>query len=337
MNPVTKVFVLSSLLLAAVALPLALLIESQVGSTLLKLLLFGLLIGGFAFVSAWLSLREVAALVRQLAQATAEMASNGHLWRDFASGRSLPEVRMLKRAFHHLMTSVEDSQRDRERSYVEAIGAVVAAVDARDHEIGGHSFRVAHYAVVLARAMGIDDGEHLRAIEWGSLLHDVGKIAVPDAILRKVGPLTDDEWAIMRQHANWGYELLADVQFLKPALAVVYSHHERWDGSGYPRTLSGDQIPLTARIFAVVDTYDAITSDRPYRRARGHAAAMSELRRVAGSQLDPDVVEAFFTISEVELRRLRELCGRMGLGLRMPLGLPLDQLDVGEERAGNLA
>ena len=165
MNPVTKVFPLASVLLAAVVLPLALLIESRIDSTALQLVLLALVIGGFAFVSTWLSLREVAALVRQLAQATAEMASNGRLWRDFASGRSMPEVRMLQRAFHLLMTSVEDSQRDRERSYVKAIGAVVAAVDARDHEISGHSFRVAHYAVVLAQAMGIHDNKQLRAIE----------------------------------------------------------------------------------------------------------------------------------------------------------------------------
>jgi putative nucleotidyltransferase with HDIG domain len=251
------------------------------------------------------------------------MATQGRIQGDLTVDRSPREVRILQKAFHQLVTSVEDSQRDRERSYVEAIGAVVAAVDARDHETSGHSFRVAHYAVALARAMGIDDGEQLRAIEWGALLHDVGKIAVPDAILRKVGPLTEDEWAIMRQHPNWGYEILADVQFLRPALAIVYSHHERWDGAGYPRGLVDGQIPLTARIFGVVDTYDAITSDRPYRRARGHAVAVAELERVAGSQLDPDVVDAFLGLSEVSLRRLREVTSRIDTGLRMPLGLAL--------------
>jgi putative nucleotidyltransferase with HDIG domain len=333
LNPLTKVFLLASLLLAAVVLPLALLIDDHVASPALRMGLLVPLVGVFAAAIAWLSLREVAAMVRRLATATSEMVSSGHLWRDF-SDRSLPEVRILQDAFRHLMNSVEESHRERERSYVEAIGAVVAAVDARDHEISGHSFRVAHYAVALARAMGIEDGEQLRAIEWGSLLHDVGKIAVPDAILRKIGPLTDDEWAIMRQHATWGYEILADVRFLKPALAIVYSHHEHWDGSGYPRGLAGDQIPLTARIFAVVDAYDAITSDRAYRRARSHGAALQELRRVAGAQLDPKVVAAFAGISEVELRRLRELVGRIDIGLRMPLGLPLDRPDEGERQAG---
>lgn len=334
MNPVTKIFLLASLVLATVVLPAAVVIENQVDSLPVRLLLLGPLVGGFAFAIAWLALREVASLVRQLAEATAEMATNGRLWRDFSSGRSLPEIRILQSAFHHLMSSVEASQRERERSYVEAIGAVVAAVDARDHEISGHSFRVAHYSVALARAMGIAETETLRAIEWGSLLHDVGKLAIPDAILRKSGPLTDDEWAIMRQHAAWGYEILAEVKFLKPALAIVYSHHERWDGTGYPRCLSGETIPLTARIFAVVDSYDAITSDRPYRRARGNAAALAELRRVAGSQLDPEVVAAFLTISEVELRRLRDLCSTTELTVPMPLGLPLGRLDDHDRFAG---
>jgi HD-GYP domain-containing protein (c-di-GMP phosphodiesterase class II) len=131
--------------------------------------------------------------------------------------------------------------------------------------------------------------------------------------------LTEDEWRIMRQHPSWGYEILADVSFLRPALAIVYSHHERWDGAGYPRGLKGASIPLTARIFAVVDTYDAITSDRPYRRARGHAAAVAELDRVAGRQLDPQVIEAFLSVSEVELRRLRDGRRRLDLGLPVPL------------------
>lgn len=109
----------------------------------------------------------------------------------------------------------------------------------------------------------------------------------------------------MRQHASWGYEILADVQFLRPALEIVYGHHERWDGAGYPRGIAGERIPLSARIFAVVDTYDAITSERPYRNAHGHREAIAELRRVTGTQLDPEVVESFLAIPEVELRRLR--------------------------------
>jgi HD-GYP domain-containing protein (c-di-GMP phosphodiesterase class II) len=146
----------------------------------------------------------------------------------------------------------------------------------------------------------------------------VGKIAVPDAILRKTGRLTEDEWHVMRQHPSWGFEMLADVKFLEPALAIVYSHHERWDGGGYPRGLRTEEIPLVARIFGVVDTYDSITSDRPYRRARGHAEAITELCRVAGTQLDPDVVEAFIRLPEVEIRRLRERSERLDLKIRIP-------------------
>jgi putative nucleotidyltransferase with HDIG domain len=231
-----------------------------------------------------------------------------------------PEVKRLDRAFRALTANFVASQRDRERSYVEAIGAVVAAIDARDHETTGHSFRVAHYALALARAMNIE-GAPLRAIEWGSLLHDVGKIAVPDAILRKPDRLSEEEWFVMRQHPNWGFEMLADVKFLEPALEIVYSHHERWDGSGYPRGLEGEEIPLGARIFAVVDTYDSITSDRPYRRARSHADAVTELCRVAGSQLDPEVVEAFIRIPEAEIRRLRELSEELDLRVRIPRAL----------------
>ncbi|MFP5287296.1 MAG: HD-GYP domain-containing protein, partial [Thermoanaerobaculia bacterium] len=160
----------------------------------------------------------------------------------------------------------------------------------------------------------------------GALLHDVGKMVVPDDILRKVGPLTEEEWHIMKQPPTWGFDMLAEVTFLQPAsLEVIYSHHERWDGCGYPRGLAGEAIPLAARIFAVVDTYDAITSDRPYRRARTHQVAVAELQRVAGHQLDPKAVEGFRQVPEVELRRLRELCKRVHPGLSLPADL-LDSL-----------
>lgn len=227
---------------------------------------------------------------------------------------------------------LEDSQHARERSYLEAVGAIVTAADARDQETTGHSFRVALYAVELARKLGVQ-GEALKAIELGALLHDVGKMVVPDEILRKGNPLSEEEWLIMKQHPSWGYEMLAEVSFLRSeSLDLIYSHHERWDGGGYPRGLAGEEIPLVARLFAVVDTYDAITSDRPYRRARPHIVAMAELERVAGHQLDPRVVSAFREIAEVELRRQRQLCRRVHPGLRLPADL-LDRLGLPEERA----
>jgi putative nucleotidyltransferase with HDIG domain len=286
-----------------------------------NLLFIGLSAGILAAGAAWWVVQRITWPLRRLAATMSEMARAGQLVSDFPTAGGGSEVRLIEETFRRLTVSLEESQRARERSYVEAVGAVVTAADARDHETTGHSFRVALYAVTLARAMGIR-GEELKAIEWGALLHDVGKMVVPDEILRKVGPLTDSEWHIMKQHPNWGFEMLAEVSFLQPAvLDIIYCHHERWDGKGYPRGIADEKIPLTARIFAVVDTYDAITSDRPYRRARGHAAAMAELQRVAGQQFDPEVVEAFQEIPEVELRRLRELCKRVNPGLSLPADL----------------
>lgn len=256
--------------------------------------------------------------LRRLAKTISGMAERGELQSDFPSAGGNGEVHRIEETIRRLLDTLEESQEERERSYVEALGAVVAAADARDHETAGHSFRVAHYALALARKLGLE-GEELKAIEWGGLLHDVGKMAVPDEILRKVGPLSEREWSIMRQHPGWGFEMLADIRFLqKTALQIVYSHHERWDGEGYPTGLAGVEIPLAARIFAVVDTYDAMTSDRPYRRAGTHHAAVMELERVAGRQLDPQVVEAFRGIPEMELRRLREQCESFRAGLTLP-------------------
>lgn len=286
-----------------------------------QVLLVGLLSMVVTLPLLWFGGHRLHRALRNLSEAMAATAVTGRLQHDPrrtpVDRWSSPEVDRLAGSFQSLMETVEESLRDRERSYVEAVGAVVAAIDARDHETTGHSFRVAHYALALARRLGIE-GESLRAIEWGALLHDVGKIAIPDAILRKTDRLTEEEWHVMRQHPNWGFEMLADVQFLEPALEIVYSHHERWDGGGYPRGLKREEIPLAARVFAVVDTYDSITSDRPYRHAGCHAEAITELCRVAGTQLDPDVVEAFLHIPEVELRRLRERSLELDLSVRIP-------------------
>jgi putative nucleotidyltransferase with HDIG domain len=277
----------------------------------------GVLAAGAAFWVVW----RITLPLRRLSETMSGMARTGQLQSDFPVAGGGSEVRLIEETFRGLVASLEESQRARERSYVEAVGAVVTAADARDHETTGHSFRVALYAVALAKAMGLHS-EPLKAIEWGALLHDVGKMVVPDEILRKMGPLTDEEWHIMKQHPTWGFDMLAEVSFLQPAaLDIIYSHHERWDGQGYPRGIAGEALPLSARIFAVVDTYDAITSDRPYRRARPHQAAVSELQRVAGQQLDPTVVEAFRQLPEVELRRLRELCRKVHPGLSLPADL----------------
>lgn len=164
----------------------------------------------------------------------------------------------------------------------------------------------------LAGQLGVPDRD-LGHLFRGALLHDVGKIAVPDAILRKPGPLTDAEWAEMRRHPTAGHSILRDVPFLQEALPTVLHHHERWDGSGYPAGLAGEDIPLGARIFAVIDTLDAITSDRPYRAARSLEDARQEIRRCAGTQFDPRVVDAFLAVPAAEWLELRRLVadGRM--------------------------
>src|SRR3954469_25774942 len=297
-----------------------------------NLVLIGLSAGILAAGAAWWVVQRINRPLRRLAETMSAMARTGQLRSDFQAAGGGSEVRLIEETFRALTISLDESQRARERSYVEAVGAVVTAADARDHETSGHSFRVSLYAIALAKALGIR-GEELKAIEWGSLLHDVGKMVVPDEILRKMGPLTAEEWHIMKQHPTWGFDMLAEVSFLQAtALDIIYSHHERWDGQGYPRGIAGEAIPLSARIFAVVDTYDAIPSDRPYRRARPHAVAVAELQRVAGQQLDPTVVDAFRQLPEVDLRRLRELCKRVHPGLSLPADL-LDSLAEPDKKA----
>lgn len=182
-------------------------------------------------------------------------------------------------------------------TYVGTLEALVAALDARDRETYGHSTRVAKLTMLLAKQMGVAEGSpEWVTIERGALLHDVGKIGVPDAILRKPGKLTDEEWIEMRRHARIGYEVLKDVPFLAGAAEIVAAHHEAWDGSGYPNGLAGEAIPLGARIFMVADAFDAMATDRPYRRARPYEDCLREIVRCSGTQFDPAVVDALLSI-----------------------------------------
>jgi putative nucleotidyltransferase with HDIG domain len=191
-----------------------------------------------------------------------------------------------------------------ESSYNRTIGALAAAVDARDSSTEQHSERVTHLAIELGRWLGLEDTE-LQCLRRGALLHDVGKIGVSDAILRKPAKLTDAEWQEMRRHPEIGHSILKEVSFLVDALPVVLSHHERWDGSGYPHGLQGAAIPLQARLFAVIDAYDAITSDRPYRRGASHDEAIRRLVEDSGSHFDPAIVVAFVAMTDAhpELRQ----------------------------------
>jgi PAS domain S-box-containing protein len=180
-------------------------------------------------------------------------------------------------------------------AYNDTIEGWSRAMDLRDRETEGHTQRVTEMTLKLARHMGLSDAE-LAHVRRGALLHDIGKIGVPDNILNKPGALTDEEWEVMRKHPQFAYDLISPIAYLIPALDIPYCHHEKWDGSGYPRGLKGKQIPLAARLFAVVDVFDALTSDRPYRPAWSKRKALAYIREHAGSHFDPACVEAFFDL-----------------------------------------
>jgi putative nucleotidyltransferase with HDIG domain len=171
----------------------------------------------------------------------------------------------------------------------------VRALDLRDQETEGHSLRVAEMSVRLGRRLGLKQDD-LVQIRRGALLHDIGKMAISDRILLKPGPLNDEEWVIMRKHPVYAYQLLSPIDYLRPALDIPYGHHEKWDGSGYPRGLKGEQIPLAARLFAVIDVYDALRSDRPYRSAWLEDRVLEHIRSLSGTHFDPDVVQSFLTL-----------------------------------------
>jgi HD-GYP domain-containing protein (c-di-GMP phosphodiesterase class II) len=191
------------------------------------------------------------------------------------------------------------------RSYMATVRALSNAVEARDAYTGKHAERVAAYGMELARASGllIEDSPQ---IEFGFLLHDVGKVAVPDAILFKSSSLTEEEYTLVRRHPVIGTEILRDVDFLGEGKLVVRHHHERWDGQGYPDGLEGEAIPLAARVFAVADALDALTTDRPYRPASPFTAAREEVYRGEGTQFDPAVVAAYREIPDSTFQTLRD-------------------------------
>lgn len=187
-----------------------------------------------------------------------------------------------------------------EQAHTELIAAYDAtilgwsrAMDLRDRETEGHSQRVAEHTVRLATAIGISEQE-LVHVRRGALLHDMGKLGVPDAILYKPDKLTQEEWNIMRQHPQLAYDMLSSIDYLRPALDIPYCHHEKWDGSGYPHRLKGEHIPLAARIFAIVDVWDALTSDRPYRPAWSKEDSFAHIREQSGKHFEPQIVDLFF-------------------------------------------
>ncbi|MEX2238204.1 MAG: HD domain-containing phosphohydrolase [Dehalococcoidia bacterium] len=237
------------------------------------------IIGAFSFMIPPLMLRFV---MKQYVDKTA---------------KTITELESSNRELAGANRAVRKMTSDLQRSYRETLQAIMAALDARDHDTHGHSGRVQMLTLELAREIGVVEGSY----EWdiilhGSLLHDVGKIAVADNILRKPASLTDDEWVEMRKHPEAGANLLNQVSFLQGAAELVYAHHERWDGKGYPRGLKTEEIPLGARLFMIADTYDAMTRDRVYRKAQSPEASREEIVRCAGTQFDPAAVEAFLRI-----------------------------------------
>ncbi|HXG66999.1 MAG TPA: HD domain-containing phosphohydrolase [Blastocatellia bacterium] len=190
------------------------------------------------------------------------------------------------------------------RHYRETLRVLAGALEARDIETKGHSERVVAYSLRLGRELGLSHKDMI-ALEQGALLHDIGKIGVPDAILRKRGSLTEEEWVHMRQHIDHGLRIISDIDFLSGARPVVGQHHEKYDGSGYPQQLRGEEIHLHARIFAVADAFDAMTSDRPYRQARSYGEARAEIVAHANKHFDPRVVNAFLKIAESEWAEIR--------------------------------
>ncbi|MBU0651566.1 MAG: HD domain-containing protein, partial [Proteobacteria bacterium] len=194
-----------------------------------------------------------------------------------------------------LFDDLQKSNLDLLQAYDSTLEGWSNALDLRDRETEGHSQRVTEMTLRMARQMGMRDSE-LAHVRRGALLHDIGKMGIPDGILLKPGPLDDEEWEIMRKHPVYAYELLYPITYLRPAVDIPYSHHEKWDGTGYPRGLKGVHIPLAARIFAIVDVWDALRSDRPYRPAWPEEKTREHIREQTGKQFDPKVVEVFLEL-----------------------------------------
>lgn len=217
------------------------------------------------------------------------------------SPRGNDEVSVLTQSFNAMVENLNKSKQDLLETYDKTIEGWARALDLRDHETQGHSRRVADLAVALGGSLGLDKNQ-LQQLRRGALLHDIGKIAVSDVVLQKKGKLTRTEWENVRRHPEYARRFMEKIEFLRPAMAVPYSHHERWDGRGYPDGLKGNKIPLLARIFAVVDVWDALTSDRPYRKAVKNDQALRMIQSEAGKQFDPQIVDAFVQLVTVEVR-----------------------------------
>jgi PAS domain S-box-containing protein/putative nucleotidyltransferase with HDIG domain len=261
-----------------------------------------------------LVVNEIGTMTRQFTEADVRLLS---LFAAQAAG-AVHNARLFEET-RQLFSDLQRSNVELTRAYDTTLEGWSRALELRDAETEGHTLRVTQIAETLARSMGISE-EDLSHVRRGALLHDIGKMGIPDSILLKPGPLTDEEWVIMRKHPVYAYNLLSPIDYLKPALDIPYTHHEKWDGTGYPRGLKGEQIPLAGRIFAVADVWDALTSDRPYRPAWPKEKALKHIQEQAGKHFDPEVVSVFLGTdwasgntsppSEPDLRRQTfEVCG----------------------------
>jgi len=243
-------------------------------------------------VVVWRDMETIdAAMMRiQMTLTTIILAAIALLWLILRGVYGRSSKRIVQQA-----KALETALVERDRTYDATLTALASALDVRDTETGGHSDRVLRYMELVIGAMGIS-GEQIAFLRRGALLHDIGKIGVPDNILRKPAALSDAEWQTMRRHPEFGARIIAGIPFLQDVSQIVRHHHERWDGKGYPDRLAGEAIPLGARIFAVADSFDAMTSDRPYRRAMSVEEACDEIARCRATQFDPTVVDAFTTI-----------------------------------------
>jgi PAS domain S-box-containing protein len=223
-----------------------------------------------------------------------ELTIGAFLWEDRPTAQVIiRDISERKRA----EAAIQSLNADLLEAYDVTLEGWARALDLRDHETEGHSQRVMNLTVRLAHSLGLGS-EALVNIRRGALLHDIGKMGIPDQILRKPGPLSDEEWVIMRLHPGHAYELLRPISFLQAALEIPYCHHERWDGKGYPRGLRGEEIPLAARIFAVVDVWDALTNDRPYRAALPVDEVFAYMRKQANTHFDPQILDGFLRMME---------------------------------------
>ncbi|MFN2514864.1 MAG: HD domain-containing phosphohydrolase [Pyrinomonadaceae bacterium] len=250
-------------------------------------------LGAFDYVMKPFDLRQVEAVVKRALEhqelILAKQRYEDHL-------EELVEQRTAE--LDQALNSLEDAYRS-------TLRALTAALETRDLETHGHSERVVTYSLRLGREYGLDE-RRIKSLEFGSLLHDIGKIGVPDSILRKPAKLTDEEWVLMREHPLHGQQILRGIEFLRGAALVVAQHHEKWDGSGYPAGLRGEEIDLCARIFSVADAFDAMTSNRVYRKGKPYQDAAKELDDWAGRQFDPKVVEAFHRVPQRDWEVLYE-------------------------------